>query len=330
MTRDDPMTPMTPMTERRGSARRRTVPVVAVLLAVAVLAVLAGCSADEAPGAATEPSPSIRTLTPLPPPPEEPPTGRLLADLRQSSRDAALGRFQVWVDNDTTGAIDPSRITYRDPRLRAPLVAGRLRSAPAQAERGYPLALPDRPACGAAAGDGAQGELTVRHDGVTESVPVADPADVVGRFVRARCLELAVAEVATLRWADRVVAPGDVPVEVGDTATLTLVAVPTGAAGHELVVETVGGTPILSPADGASAWSPGLRVTGDGRPVRAALPVKPTRCDAHAFLESGGATALRLRVRLDGRPGELVLRMGEAGAAAAIAFAADACGLGDS
>ncbi|MCR6031274.1 hypothetical protein GGQ22_07420 [Nocardioides sp. zg-579] len=337
MTRDDPMTPMTPMTERRGSARRRTVPVVAVLLAVAVLAVLAACSAEEAPTTAEAPSPSIRTLTPLPPPPEEPPTGRLLADLRQSSRDAALGRFQVWVDNDTTGAIAPTRITYRDPRLRAPLVAGRLRSAPAQAERGYPLALPDRPVCGAAAGaapgaDGGRplGRLTVRHDGVTESVPVADPADVVGRFVRARCLELAVAEVATLRWADRVVAPSDVPVEVGDTATLTLVAVPTGAAGHELVVETVGGTPILSPADGASAWSPGLRVTGDGRPVRAALPVKPTRCDAHAFLESGGATALRLRVRLDGRPGELVLRMGEAGAAAAIAFAADACGLGDS
>ncbi|MEV7430542.1 MULTISPECIES: hypothetical protein [unclassified Nocardioides] len=312
--------------------RDRATPAVRCLVLGAVLGVVlasaAGCSGGEAARSTTEPSPSIRTLTPLPPPPEEPPTGRLLADMRQSSRDAALGRIQVWVDNDTADVVTPSRITYVDDRLRAPIAADRLRPAPAQAERGFPLVLPDRPACAARDDAAGGGRLVVRHDGRSETVPVEDPTDVVGRFVRARCLELAVAQVATLRWADRVVAPGDAPVEVGDTAVLTLLAEPTGRAGPELVVETVGGTPVLSPADGASAWSPGLRVRGDGPPVRAALPVRPTRCDAHAFLESGGATALRLRLTLDGEPGELVLRMGPAGAAAAVAFAADSCGLG--
>ncbi|MDN4173714.1 hypothetical protein QWY28_12205 [Nocardioides sp. SOB77] len=309
---------------------RRRAAVVAGLLAALLLAA-GGCAGDDAPPPSAAPSPSVRTLTPLPARPEEPPTGRLLADMRQSSRDAALGRIQVWVDNDTARTVTPTRITYRDPRLRAPLVAERLRAAPAGAERGYPLVLPDRPACGSpAAGGRARATATVRHDGRTETVPVEDETDVVGRFVRARCFEVAVARVVDLRWSDRVVAPGDVPVEVGDTATLTLLATPTGARGHELVIETVGGTPILSPVDGASAWSPGLRVSGDGPPVRVALPVKPTRCDAHAFLESGGATALRVRLRLDGRAGELVLPMGPVGAAAAVAFAADSCGLGDS
>ncbi|MDN4162412.1 hypothetical protein [Nocardioides abyssi] len=299
------------------------------VVAALVVAGLAGCSADDGTAArAPEPSTSIRTLSPLPAPPEEPPTGRLLADMRQSSRDAALGRIQVWVDNDTDRTVTPARITYRDPRLREPLVAERLRAAPAQAERGYPLVLPDRPAC-AARDEQVTGTAVVQHGGRTEQVAVDDPTDVVGRFVRARCLELAVAQVARLRWSAEVVAPGGVPVEVGDTATLTLVAVPTGAPGHELVVETVGATPILSPVDGSSAWTPRLRVRSDGPRREVRLPLRPTRCDTHAFVESGGATALRLRVVLDGEPGELVLRMGTAAAAAAIDFAVASCGLGD-
>lgn len=333
------------MSRAHRPARALAVPALAPALVLALLAA-AGCSADDSAGEAAagpDPSPSIRTLTPLPAPPEAPPTGRLLAEVRQSSRDAALGRFQVWIDNDTEALVTPTRITYRDPRLRAPVVADRLRPAPAQAERGYTLALPDRPVCDDAPAAGGRddseepedsdepGRVEVRHDGRTEQVAVEDPADVVGRFVRARCLELAVAEVARLRWSDRVVAPGDVPVEVGDTATLTLVVEPTGRVGEsrELVVETVGATTILSPVDGSSAWRPGLRVRADGQRREVSLPVRPTRCDVHAFLESGGATALRLRVRLDGQEGDLVLRMGPAGAAAAIDFAARSCGLGD-
>jgi hypothetical protein len=44
-------------------------------------------------------------------------------------------------------------------------------------------------------------------------------------------------------------------------------------------------------------------------------------------MESGGATAFLVTLRLDGRAGSLVLRMSPEGASTAIAFARDSCGL---
>ena len=55
--------------------------------------------------------------------------------------------------------------------------------------------------------------------------------------------------------------------------------------------------------------------------------MQPARCDDHVFMESGGATAFLVDLHLDGRPGQLLLRMSPAGASAAIAFARDSCGL---
>src|SRR6478609_1132226 len=100
---------------RPGRLMRRLV------LALAAVLVLAGCSDEATPASAPEPSPSISTLTPIALPPPPPPTGKLLADMRQSSRDAAAGRMEVWIYNDTAGEITPTRITYVDPRYRNPL-----------------------------------------------------------------------------------------------------------------------------------------------------------------------------------------------------------------
>src|SRR5690242_211019 len=124
-----------------------------LLLAGALSAalLLSSCSDDAGPEAAapsSSPSPSLRTLSPLPMPTRPPPSGELRADMRQSSRDAAAGRMEVWIDNDTDGDVTPTRITYRDPRFRTSLPGTRLRSVPTQAERGFPLYLPRRPACG--------------------------------------------------------------------------------------------------------------------------------------------------------------------------------------
>ena len=65
----------------------------------------------------------------------------------------------------------------------------------------------------------------------------------------------------------------------------------------------------------------------EGPVRRIALPVRPARCDDHVFMESAGATAFLVSLHLDGRPGSLVVRMSPAGAAAAISFARDSCGL---
>src|SRR6478609_4840117 len=90
-----------------------------LVVTLTAVAALAACSSDDTPTTSPEPSPSIRTLTPIQLPPKPPPTGKLKADMRQSSRDAAAERMEVWVDNDTAHTIRPTRIVYSDPRFRA-------------------------------------------------------------------------------------------------------------------------------------------------------------------------------------------------------------------
>ena len=291
-------------------------------LLAALVAVLgcAACSGDGGADTAAAPEPSVSTLSPIKPPPSGPPTGKLLADLRQSSRDAALGRMEVWIGNDTRHDVTPTRIVYTDPRFRRPVRGERLRLNPSRSERGYPLVLPAQPACGQ---HGGRGLLAVTYAGHTDTLRVTDDNDIVSRYVAARCLELAVDRVATLRFSDRV--PVDHPGE-GGTGTLTLVARPTGVPGHVLRIDTVGGTPLLGAAD-VSAWRPHARVRGDGPVTRIELPVRPARCDDHVFMESGGATAFLVTLRLDGRPGSLVVRMSPEGASTAINYARDSCGL---
>ena len=297
-----------------------------LLLASAALVALAGgCGGDdgEQDAAGSEPSPSgsIYTLTPLPMPSQPPPTGTLLADMRQSSRDAAANRFEVWVDNDTAATITPTKVTYSDGRFRTYLPATRLRDIPSQSERGFPIYQPDQPACSS---DASSGQVTIVYGDQRVTVPVEDETDVVGRYTSARCLEIAIAKVATLSWDDSV--PADEEGVVGTNGTLTLVVQPTGTKGSTLTIDTVSGTPVLSPV-GTDAWRPDVTITGDQQPQRIDLPLKPTRCDAHAFAESGGATAFKIGLHLDGEPGQITLRMSPTGAANAINFARASCGM---
>ena len=315
--------------------RRSPVLAVAAVLACLTLTLtLTACSDDATVGAADDPSstpsdtgvPTI-TVSALP---EPPPTGELIADMRQSSRDAAAGRMQVWIDNDTLEDVTPTRITYQDGRFRSVLEGERLREIPAQSTRGFQFFLPDRPTCGSSNDapvslDDPLGTVTVEYAGATATLPVADETDVAGRYTRARCLEIAVDEVATLSWSDQVTAGDPTAVAVGSEAVLQLVIDSTGAEG-QLVIDTVSGTPILSPV-GTDAWRPAYTVTGDGSVQRVDLPLKPTRCDAHAFAESGGATAFKIGLHLDGEPGLITLRMSPAGAANAINYARASCGL---
>ena len=292
---------------------------VAALLATAAL--LTACTGDDTSANAPEPSPSrsIRTLTPIPLPPEPPPSGRLRADMRQSSRDAAAGRMEVWIDNDTAEQIQPTRITYADPRYRTTLRGTRLRPIPSQSERGYPLYLPRRPACDHPQGAGA---ITLTYGDTTKTLRVADSTDVAGRYSTARCLELAVAQVAHLSWDDDVAFDG----KKGHPGTLTLVVRPTGKAGPDLTIDTVSGTPVLAPV-GADVWRPDVTIHGTDAPSRIDLPIKPNRCDAHAFAESGGATAFKIGLHLGGEPGQITLRMSVPGAKDAIDFARASCGM---
>ena len=292
---------------------------------VLVALLLAGCAEDSrspsASSPADPPSPSISTLSPLPMPSMGPPPGEIVADLRQSSRDAALDRFQVWIGNGLDRDIDPTAISYADPRLGSPVPGERLRLNPAGSERGYPLALPPRPDCDA---DGTRGTVQMAYGDREVTLDVEDEADVVARYVATRCFELAVATVAEISFADEV--PVDQPGE-GSVGTLVLEVRPSGRGDGVVTVESVGGTPLLTP-QGGPVWRPDLTVRATDGPRRVELAMVPARCDDHVFMESGGATAFRVKLHLDGDPGELIVRMSPTGASAAIGFARDSCGLG--
>jgi hypothetical protein len=264
------------------------------------------------------------TLSPVALPPLPPPTGKITATMQQSSRDSLLNRFEVWVDNDTAGTIRPTKVTYHDGRFHSDLPATRLRSVPSQSQRGFPIYQPPQPAC---ASPSKHGTVTVSYDAggthSTVTVPVYDETDVVGRYTGQRCLELSVDQVAQLSFSDDV--PQDPPGGEGSNGTLTLIARTTGRTGHTLTIDTMTGTPVLSPV-GTDVWRPDVTITGDMPTQRIKLPVKPTRCDAHAFAESGGATTFLIGIHLDGKPGQLKILMSTVGARNAIDFAQVDCG----
>lgn len=292
-------------------------------VALLVLA-LAGCApgAEGGGGSAAPPEPgtAVTTLPPLPPVPQPPPTGRVYADLRQSSRDVAAGQMQVWLRNDTVRPVAPERITYRDARLVRTVTGERLREIPARSERGYPLALPE-PACGSP----DRARLVVDLPGRTLRLPVEDETDVVGRYQEARCAELTATDVAMLRFRPRVDVEGE---DVESVAHVVLEVAPRGDPARRLEIASVTGTPVLTSAGGSGAWQPALAVRGDGPATTVALDMRPARCDPHAFMESGGATAFGVEVVVDGERGRFLLRMDTRLSATMIDFATTACGLG--
>ncbi len=295
--------------------RRTPLPVLA-----AGLLLLAGCAAGsgDEPTVSPPASPSIRTLSPLPPPPTRPATGRLIADMRQASLDAARGQMQVWVRNDTLRDVRPTRIVYQDGRFASALPATRLRLIPSRTERGFPIALPARPVCDSPANSGT---VTIWFRDRRETIKVHDETDVPGRYLATRCQELAVARVVDLSWSDTVEVSDPGP---GSTATLTLLVRPRGVGDGVVEIRTIAGTPMISTAGGA-VWQPDLTVQATDPPTELPLTMMPARCDDHVFMEGGGMTAFKIHLLLDGKPLNLVVRMSDAGAAATYAFVRDSC-----
>jgi len=288
-----------------------------------VALLLAGCSteADDRQAARessdTPSETGIPTLT-MSPLPSYPPTGEITADMRQSSRDVALGRMEVWVLNDTAHQVRPRRIVYRDGRFRTPLLGERLRPIPSQSERGYPLTLPLDPVCDS---DATHGELVIRLEDRTVRMQVEDETDVPGRYLATRCTELAVARVADVRWLDDVPSRGS---GEGSVGVLRLRVAPTGEGA--LRIRYVTGTPMIRPETG-DVWRPRLSVGPGDDPVVLELPFLPARCDDHVFMESAGATAFKIGLVVDGEPATLLLRMSPEGSSAAIDQVRASCGL---
>lgn len=302
---------------------------VALLGVVLALATACGGSTSEAePSAPTTPPGSTPSPTAAFTVPAAAPSGRLEAEVQQSSRDALRGQFQVWLDNGAGAEVVPTALTYVDPRLTGTRNGERMRAAPPGSHRGFPADL-GAPACEAPTDGGTAAPYVVvaTADG-EERLEVADPARVIERYVAQRCLELAVADAATIAFGDglRVTsAEGG----TGARADLDLVVTPAASA-TPLRVVAVQGTTLLSGVGGT--WPVDVEVGGAGaatEPVRRVLEAHPTRCDPHAVAESGRATIFRVEVVLgtgaDARSGLVDVRLGTEAGRQAYDFVAGAC-----
>ena len=297
------------------------------LLAVLACVALAGCSsADSGPGDGTgaadptsAPSSPTKTLTMLPAP-ERTLSGTLTAELQQSSRDVALGRFQVWITNGLPRGIKPRRIVYKDALLTRPVLGGRLRPIPSGAYRGYTLDLVE-PVCGQKPG---KATVTVTYDDDVETFPVDDETGVVERWADERCDEIAIERIADLEWTSGIEVQGSGSEAV---ALFRLTATPTGrAGGGAFTVDTVGGTPLFTSADG-DFWTVGQRVRSDGPAVTMELPAHPARCDSHAFGAATGGTTFFVNLTIgQSRPAQIRLAMSPEVTAEAFEYASEVCG----
>ena len=299
------------------------------LMASLALVALAGCSsADSGPGdgagaadPTSAPSSPTKTLTMLPAP-EKTLSGTLTAELQQSSRDVALGRFQVWITNGLAREIKPRRIVYKDALLTRPVLGGRLRPIPSGAYRGYTLDLVE-PRCG---GKRSPASVTVTYDDDVESFPVEDETGVVERWSHERCDEIAIERIAHLEWTPGIEVQGSGSDAV---ALFRLTATPTGRPGGAITIDTVGGTPLFTSADG-DFWTVGQRVRSDGPAVTMELPAQPARCDSHAFGSATGGTTFFVNLTIGtgqaARAGQVRLAMSPEVTAETFSYAAEVCG----
>ena len=289
-----------------------------VALALLGVLVLGGCASSGSESAApSAPSSSpVKTLTMLPAP-EKTLSGELTAELQQSSRDVALGRFQVWITNGLQQEIRPRRIVYRDALLSRPVEGERLRAIPSGSYRGYPLELIE-PTCG---GDEAGATVTVFYGGESVEIPVDDETRVVGRWSKERCAERAIERVAELEWSPGMRIEGS---GADAVALFRLTAHPTGRDGS-FTIDTVTGTPLYTSADG-DFWTVDELVTGTGPDTTVELPAQPARCDIHAFGSATGGTTFFVNVTIDGEPAQVRIAMSPEVTDEAFSYAAEVCG----
>ena len=289
-----------------------------VALALLGVLVLGGCaSSGSESGAPAAPSSSpVKTLTMLPAP-EKTLTGELTAELQQSSRDVALGRFQVWITNGLHEEIRPRRIVYRNALLSRPVEGERLRAIPSGSYRGYPLELIE-PTCG---GEEAGATVTVLYGGESVEIPVEDETQVVGRWSKERCAERAIERVAALEWSPGMRIEGS---GADAVALFRLTAHPTGRDGS-FTIDTVTGTPLYTSADG-DFWTVDELVTGTGPDTTVELPAQPARCDIHAFGSATGGTTFFVNVTIDGEPAQVRIAMSPEVTNEAFSYAAEVCG----
>lgn len=287
--------------------------ILAVVTAVTVGVILAGCSTVADPGDSAAAPPAA---SPSRQPALDPTSLALTAETYRSRFDAASGGIQLSVTNEGDLPLVVTETAVSSPALAAVASTNREVEIPAGLTRDIPLTLP-APACDDdPALESVAATLTVHAetegdaaDAATASVTI-EAVDRLWQFAewwRASCFAEAVAERATL--AIRLVGDGASGTAPADTVALELVASPLPAADDAngapatLRLTAIAGTILLGMRDaaGAPVTSRPLEVVLDAagtEPSAVRLETVPARCDPHAIAEDKQGTLFRVDATL--------------------------------
>lgn len=258
----------------------------------------------------------------------------LAASVKQGRLDIAARRLVVHLDNDGARAVTIARVEFDSPTLAEPLV----RTKPVDLAPGagidlrFDLAEAD---CGAGpdAEEGARVVLAVEASAgerTVELVP-ADPFGTLPRIHDDECFAARVAEVATLSLVEplRVTGTGAEQRAVIEIAVdpRSGASDPADASGAGLTIERVLGTTLLAAEETGGDWPVDRPVSVDDAPFTLELPVRPSRCDAHAIADDKRGTIMRLEISEGATTGLVELVAGPELKAALYAYYGERCGL---
>lgn len=274
-------------------------------LAVALAALLAGCTASVEP----EPAASL-------------PAG-VSASLVQLRSDVAARDAQVRVVNDTSEPLTIRELRVDDPRFDGSATRANPRESVVRAGGAVDLrvALPAVTCSGAdAAASRLFVEYTLGDRAGSADVPVAEAIPFLTALHERECRAHALAETVTLSFGSFTPAPSPAPAE------LRVELVPKDAGSAE--ISGIRATNLLAFPDSVERLPLDIRVTGGDAPVSVAVPLVPLRCDAHAVQEDRRGTVFTIETVLDGQPGQIELAASPELRGEILAWVADWCGFG--
>ena len=247
-------------------------------------------------------------------PPGSPPPGvgpvsiddiDLVVEVYRTRFDPERGTMQIAVHNAGATPLAVVRASLDSPALTAPLTRDDETTIPAGATRDLPVLL-EGARCPAPTTAAPDARLEVLLADGSTAVVDESTIDRLGQWaawLAATCETAAVEAVVQLELRR---APERDVLDAGSSSVigLDLVALGTGSVGEDAVIESIGGTVLLSVVDGEGQRRSSIPIDARVPPgTRTAVPltVTPARCDPHAIAEDKQGTRFPVTVRLDGQ-----------------------------
>lgn len=235
----------------------------------------------------------------------------LVVDVYRTRFDPERGTLQIAVHNAGTTPVTVVGASLNSPALTAPIARDDDETTiPAAATRDLPVLLEGArcPAPTTAAPDARLEVLLADGSTAVVELPTVDRLGQWAAWLEATCEAAAVSTVVQLSLRR---APERDVLDAGSSSVigLDLVAVGAETADAAAIIESIGGTVLLSVVGGDGQRGSSIPIEARIAPgERTAVPmmVAPARCDPHAIAEDKQGTRFPVTVRLDGGAGRAV------------------------